>query len=178
MKLVFGSDIHGSAYWCDRFAQRVEQEKPTHLVLLGDLLYHGPRNSMPKGHDAKETIEILSKFKSIAIGVRGNCDSEVDQMVLPFPIMSDYNIMYDGDNAIFLSHGHIYHKENMERISPCNALVNGHTHVYEITPTSYGKYVNIGSVALPKQERVNSYGVYENGMFYIKDMDGNILLEG
>lgn len=178
MKLVFGSDIHGSAYWCEKLANRVEAEKPTHFVLLGDLLYHGPGNPMPKGHDAKATIEILSKFKDIAFGVRGNCDSEVDQMVLPFPIMADYNIIYDGEEGIFLSHGHIYHKENMSKIAPCKALVNGHRHIYEISKTEHGRYVNIGSVALPKENRENSYGVYENGHFYIKNMSGDVLAEG
>ena len=176
MKLLFASDIHGSAYWCERLLERIDSEAPDKIVLCGDLLYHGPRNDLPKGHNPKEVIKMLSPLKDKIIAVRGNCEAEVDQMVLPFPVLADYTIIETGEKTLFVSHGHLFHKENIEKIGGCDALINGHTHVYEIEDVDGKEYVNIGSVALPKQNRENTYCIYENGHFYIKNFDGDVLL--
>ncbi len=176
MKLLFASDIHGSGYWCERLLERINIENPDKIVLCGDLLYHGPRNDLPKEHNPKKVISILSELKDKIIAVRGNCEAEVDQMVLPFPVLADFTTINFDDIGIFVSHGHLFNKDNIEQIGNCDVLVNGHTHIYEITNINNKKYINIGSVSLPKENRENTYCMYENGNFYIKNFDGNILL--
>ncbi len=175
MKLLFASDIHGSEYWCKKLEERWLAEGADKLVLLGDLLYHGPRNDLPNGYAPKAVIEILNKYSSSIIAVRGNCDAEVDQMVLEFPIMADYTVIYADGTPIFCTHGHLYDKNSPPPISEGAVLVNGHTHLYENTDTGAFRYINTGSVSLPKENRINTYVVYENGIFTIKDLDGNII---
>lgn len=176
MKLMFASDIHGSSYWCNLLEQRFLAEKPDKLVLLGDLLYHGPRNPLPKEYSPEKVFTTLNKYKNQIIAIRGNCDSEVDQMVLEFPALADYTTIYSDGLTIFCTHGHLYSKENPPEIAGDMVLINGHTHLYENTDMGNFRYVNTGSVSLPKENRTNSYAIFENGKFTIKDLDGTVLL--
>ena len=116
MKYMFASDIHGSAYYCKKMLEAYEQEKADRLILLGDILYHGPRNDLPKEYAPKEVIAMLNEKKNELYVVRGNCEAEVDQMVLEFPVMADYCIIMDGERTIYASHGHIYNEENLPPI--------------------------------------------------------------
>lgn len=171
MKILFASDLHGSAFYCNVLKNIVEKENPEKIVLLGDLLYHGPRNPLPKEYNPQKVFEMLNSLKDKIICVRGNCDSEVDQMVLEFPIMSDYSIInVDGIN-LFLTHGHIYNKENIPPLEDV-ILIHGHTHINTIEKFEKGMYINPGSITLPKENQENSYMIYENKQFVIKNLEG------
>lgn len=176
MKLMFASDIHGSRYWCERMMERYSAEAPQRLVLLGDLLYHGPRNDLPREYDPKGVISLLNSIAGSILAVRGNCDCEVDQMVLNFPILADYfPLLLEDGRMVFCTHGHLFNPHKLPPIQPTDILMNGHTHVYRDEQLEWCRYINPGSVSLPKENCVNSYMVYENGMFTLKDMDGNLL---
>ena len=171
MKLFFLSDIHGSVYYTKKALEAFEKEKADYLVILGDELYHGPRNPLPKGYDPKEVAELLNEYKNKIIAVRGNCDSEVDQMMLEYPLMSDYNIIFYNKKRIFVTHGHIYNKVNMPNITDGDVLIYGHTHI-PLAEKKDGIYIlNPGSISLPKQDNPNSYAVLEDDLFEIKDLD-------
>ncbi|MEG0754735.1 MAG: phosphodiesterase, partial [Angelakisella sp.] len=173
MKLMFASDIHGSKYWCQKMMERFFAERPQRLVLLGDLLYHGPRNDLPKEYDPKGVIALLNSIKENIIAVRGNCDAEVDQMVLEFPIMADFApILLEDGRLLFCTHGHIYHNDKLPPLQDGDLLMNGHTHVYDNRDMGKYRYLNPGSVSLPKEDCVNSYMIYHDGIFTLKDMDG------
>lgn len=175
MKILFASDLHGSMFYCSILKNIVQKENPDKIVLLGDILYHGPRNPLPKDYNPKEVFETLNTLKEKIICVRGNCDSEVDQMVLEFPIMSDYNILnVDGIN-LFLTHGHLYNKDNMPNIEDNDILIHGHTHVNTIEKLEKGTYINPGSISMPKEQQENSYMIYEDKMFIIKNLEGEQL---
>ncbi len=175
MKILFASDLHGSFYYCKKLKEIFERENPDKLVLLGDILYHGPRNPLPEEYAPKEVFEMLNSIKDRILCVRGNCDSEVDQMVLEFPMMADYMMLnIDGIN-MFLTHGHLYNKENMPNIEKDDILIHGHTHVNIIDKFDKGIYINPGSISMPKENQENSYMVYENRKFIIKNIDGKEL---
>ena len=174
MKYLIASDIHGSAYWTDRLMAAIEDENPDRVVLLGDLLYHGPRNDLPRDYAPKRVIPQLNSIADRIIAVRGNCDAEVDQMVLDFPIMADYATLFDeSGRELFLTHGHMFgagmHNsvDHLPALSAGSALVYGHTHV-KVNEESTGHagiwLFNPGSVSIPK-DGSHSYGIYENGMF-------------
>ena len=174
MKILIASDIHGSAYWTDRLAAAVEREQPDRIVLLGDLLYHGPRNDLPRDYAPKRVIPVLNRMaeQGTLIAVRGNCDAEVDQMVLYFPCMADYAELVDeGGTTLFLTHGHVYgagfHNsvENLPALAAGSAIVYGHTHVKVSEPVPDQPTIwafNPGSVSIPK-DGTHSYGIYESG---------------
>ena len=177
MKLVIASDIHGAADACARLMAAIEQESPDRIVLLGDLLYHGPRNDLPADYAPKRVIEMLNSIADRVIAVRGNCEAEVDQMVLAFPCMADQNVLLDpnapgGPYTLFLTHGHIYgpgyHNsvDAWPALPARSALVYGHTHIKVSEKNEKrGAWVfNPGSVGIPKDGSA-SYGVYENGSF-------------
>ncbi|WP_455138298.1 phosphodiesterase [Thermophilibacter sp.] len=175
MKLVIASDIHGAADACDRLMAAIEAEAPDRVVLLGDLLYHGPRNDLPSDYAPRRVIEALNSLAPRVIAVRGNCEAEVDQMVLGFPCMADHNVLYDeaADLTLFLTHGHVYgpgYHNSVDRwpaLPERAALVYGHTHikVSERSDAHPGSWVfNPGSVGIPKDGSA-SYGVYEGGRF-------------
>ena len=132
MKYMFASDIHGSAYYCKKMLEAYKAEKADRLILLGDLLYHGPRNDLPKDYAPKEVIAMLNEHRDDLYVVRGNCDAEVDQMVLHFPIMADYCIIMDGERTIYASHGHVYHEENLPPLKNGDIFIHGHTHVLRL----------------------------------------------
>ena len=127
MKLMIASDIHGSAFYCKQLIEAYKQEQPDKLLLLGDLLYHGPRNDLPKDYAPKQVIEMLNAISDQLICVRGNCEAEVDQMVLQFPIMADYCAIADGDTLIYATHGHTYNEQNLPPLHRGDILLHGHT---------------------------------------------------
>ena len=129
MKLVIASDIHGSAYWCRKLMEVVEQEQPDKLILLGDLLYHGPRNDLPRDYCPKRVIPMLSQYADRILAVRGNCEAEVDQMVLPFPCMAEYaQLLVDG-KTFYLTHGHHASADQLPPLPEGSVFLSGHTHV-------------------------------------------------
>ncbi|WP_167957651.1 phosphodiesterase [Anaerosporobacter faecicola] len=172
MKLVIASDIHGSAYYCKKLLSRYKEEKADKLILLGDLLYHGPRNDLPKEYAPKEVIQMLNEIKAEILCVRGNCEAEVDQMVLEFPVLSDSMILYLDGRMVFATHGHLFHKEHLPQLKAGDILLHGHTHVQALERVEGYYYMNPGSVSIPKNGNENSYMVYENGIYTIKNLDG------
>lgn len=175
MKLLVASDIHGSAFYCRKMLEAYEREGAQRMLLLGDILYHGPRNDLPKEYAPKEVIRMLNAHRDEIYAVRGNCEAEVDQMVLEFPVMADYMLLFLGDRAVYATHGHIYHEQNLPPMKPGDILLHGHTHV--LCARSAGAYfvLNPGSVALPKEGNPPTYAVLEEGRFRICDFDGNIV---
>ncbi len=164
MKLVIASDIHGSAFWCGKLMELVEREQPDQLVLLGDLLYHGPRNDLPRDYAPKRVIPMLSKLGDKILCVRGNCEAEVDQMVLPFPCMADFSqIMADGQR-FYLTHGHLWNPERLPPLLPGTVFLYGHTHVKRDERVDGVRCLNPGSVSIPK-DGSHSCLIYENGTF-------------
>ena len=129
MKLMIASDIHGSAFWCRKLLEAAERENPDQLILLGDLLYHGPRNDLPRDYCPKEVIPMLSGWKEKILAVRGNCEAEVDQMVLPFPCMADYALLAVDGKTIYLTHGHLHNVQNLPPLKPGSVFLFGHTHI-------------------------------------------------
>lgn len=146
------------------------------ILLLGDALYHGPRNAIDEGYDASETIELLNSVSDKILSVRGNCDSEVDQMVLNFPNMSDYLIVLDGERKIFMTHGHIYNRSLMPPLNTGDIFVSGHTHVAEIELSRGIVHFNPGSISLPRQNTPPSYGIYDGKSLSVKSLEGELLL--
>lgn len=177
MKLFIISDIHGSLYYLKKVMEIFEKENYDKLVILGDELYHGPRNPLPKDYSPKEVIEILNKYKDKIIAVRGNCDSEVDQMVLNYPIMSDYSMIYLGNKRVFLTHGHIYNIDNPLPMSEGDILLYGHFHIPMIEKKDERYFFNPGSISLPKNNSKHSFAILDETKFQIKDLDENILME-
>ncbi|MBR2047398.1 MAG: phosphodiesterase [Oscillospiraceae bacterium] len=164
MKLIIASDIHGSAYWCGRLMELIEQENPDKVVLLGDLLYHGPRNDLPRDYAPKKVIPMLSGLADRIIAVRGNCEAEVDQMVLPFPCMADFALLADGSQNLYLTHGHKWNPDNLPPLTQGTAFLYGHTHVKLDENRGGIRCLNPGSVSIPK-DGSHSCLVYENGAF-------------
>ena len=129
MKLMIASDIHGSAKWCAKMIEAWRAERPDRLVLLGDLLYHGPRNDLPEDYAPKKVIAMLNAIAPALLCVRGNCEAEVDQMVLDFPVMADYAALFVDGHILYATHGHIYGEDNPPPLQPGDFLLCGHTHV-------------------------------------------------
>lgn len=173
MKWMIASDIHGSEVYCKALLSAYEREGATRLLLLGDLLYHGPRNDLPYGYAPKAVIALLNGKKEEILCVRGNCDAEVDQMVLDFPIMADYAILNEDKLTIFATHGHIHNEKNLPQMKKGSILLNGHTHVPKCTVHENYIYMNPGSVSIPKENSHHGYMTLENGVFLWKDLEGN-----
>ena len=164
MKLLIASDIHGSAYWCRRLMEAVAQERPDKLILLGDLLYHGPRNDLPRDYAPKQVIPMLSSEKDRILAVRGNCEAEVDQMVLPFPCMADYAVLLVDGVTFYLTHGHHANPENLPPLTAGSVFLSGHTHVKRDEVIGGIRCLNPGSVSIPK-DGSHSCLLYEDGTF-------------
>ena len=172
MKYMIASDIHGSAYYCEKMLTRFKEEKADRLVLLGDLLYHGPRNDLPKEYAPKRVIDMLNEYKDVIWCVRGNCEAEVDQMVLEFPVMAEYCLITEGKQLIMATHGHVFNLDNPPKLQKGDILIHGHTHVPANVETESFRYLNPGSIAIPKDGSINSYMTMENGCFIWKDIYG------
>lgn len=172
MKWMIASDIHGSAYYCQKTLEAFHREGADRLLLLGDLLYHGPRNDLPRDYAPKEVIAQLSGVKDKVFCVRGNCEAEVDQMVLPFPVLADYCLLEQAGHVVFATHGHHYNLATPPLLQPGDVLLHGHTHVPAKDNSLGFWYLNPGSVSIPKEDSAHSYMTMENGLFLWKDLDG------
>lgn len=172
MKWLAASDIHGSAYYCELLLERFFKEKADRLVLLGDILYHGARNDLPKGYEPKKVISMLGEVSDSILCVRGNCDAEVDQMVLSFPVTADYAALDLGKRLVFLTHGHIYNEDNPLPMKRGDIMLSGHTHVPKCTENNGRIFLNPGSVSLPKENSENGYITVEDGEFVWKNLKG------
>ena len=183
MKWLIASDIHGSAYYCEKLLQRFYREKAERLLLLGDILYHGPRNALPEQYDPPRVAEMLNGLYGSVVSVRGNCEAEVDQMMLRFPVMADYALLDWGQVFVFATHGHLYHEKKLPPLKQGDILLHGHTHVPdcrfhgEPSDDSYYIYMNPGSVSIPKEGSYHGYMSYEDGHFQWKDFDGELRWE-
>lgn len=172
MKLMIASDIHGSAHFCQQLVERFHAEQPTKLVLLGDILYHGPRNALPQDYNPQTVAQMLNEIAQNIIWVKGNCDADIDQMLLNFPVAENSVLFVDG-RTIFASHGHVYNMQNPPALAKGDVLINGHFHVP--TAETFGNdnlYVNCGSVSIPKQNSPHCYLVLHDGAFTWKDLQG------
>ena len=177
MKLLVASDIHGSAYYCRKLLDTYEKEGAQRMILLGDILYHGPRNDLPREYAPKEVIRMLNEKKDEIYAVRGNCEAEVDQMVLEFPVLADYMLLFEQGHAIYATHGHIYHEDNLPPVKPGDVLLHGHTHVLRAEKKGGILIWNPGSVSIPKEGNPPTYALLEDGVFRIKDFEGTIVKE-
>lgn len=168
MKIIIASDIHGALEPMKRIKDIVENEKPEALLLLGDLLYHGPRNDLPSSYEPKEVIKLLSALKDIIIAVRGNCEAEVDQMVLPFSCMSDSNTLIADGKRIFMTHGHVFsfdnHPENID------VFMQGHTHLPVLRKEGELIYLNPGSTSIPKGGNPPSYAMWDGKKIELREL--------
>ena len=174
MKWMIASDLHGSAYYCRKMLEAFEREGADRLFLLGDLLYHGPRNDLPREYAPKEVIPLLNGKKEMLLCVRGNCDAEVDQMVLEFPVLADYAVLPVGQRLIYATHGHIYHVKNLPPLAPGDVLLHGHTHVPAWTEFGQGNlYLNPGSVSIPKENSPHSYMTLEENTMQWKELESS-----
>ena len=170
MKLIIASDIHGSAFWCGKLMELVDREQPDRLVLLGDLLYHGPRNDLPRDYAPKKVIPMLSELKDRIIAVRGNCEAEVDQMVLPFPCMAEFSELLLDGRTFYLTHGHHASPDNLPPLPEGSVFLFGHTHVKMDEVRKGIRCLNPGSVSIPK-DGSHSCLIYENGVFSVKILE-------
>ncbi|MCU6726538.1 Phosphodiesterase yfcE [uncultured Clostridium sp.] len=175
MKLMFASDIHGSAYYCEKMLECYRREQAERLWILGDILYHGPRNDLPEEYAPKKVIAMLNEIKEEICAVRGNCDTEVDQMVLEFPILADYSLLAVDGLRLYATHGHVYNEQHMLPLMPGDILIHGHTHIYEAKKSGKHMILNPGSVSIPKGGNPPTYAILEDGVFSIKDLDGQVL---
>lgn len=174
MKYFVASDIHGSATFCQRMLDAYRKEGADRLVLLGDILYHGPRNDLPKGYAPKQVISMLNDVKNELFCVRGNCDTEVDQMVLDFPILADYALIPFGKRTIFVTHGHRYNTDSPPPMKQGDILLHGHTHVPACTDFGGCLYVNPGSVSIPKEDSWHGYIIIEDNLLVWKDLESEV----
>lgn len=178
MKLMIASDIHGSAYYCRALLEAFEREQADRLLILGDILYHGPRNDLPREYAPKEVITMLNGMKDKIFCVRGNCDTEVDQMVLSFPILADYCILPVGNRLVYTTHGHNFNLNALPPLQSGDILLHGHTHIPAWESFGNGNlYLNPGSVSIPKAGSNHSYMVLEGNTAQWKSLDGGIYHE-
>lgn len=174
MKWMIASDLHGSYFYASQMQQAFEREQADRLLLLGDMLYHGPRNDLPEGYAPKQVMPLLNGMKDRLLCVRGNCDAEVDQMVLEFPVLADYAVLPVGRRLIYATHGHIYHVKNLPPLAPGDVLLHGHTHVPAWTEFGQGNlYLNPGSVSIPKENSPHSYMTLEENTMQWKELESS-----
>ena len=172
MKILIASDIHGSAFYCEKLLEAFRKSGAEQLLLLGDLLYHGPRNDLPEGYAPKTAISLLNAYSDRILAVRGNCDAEVDQMVLQFPIMADYSVLPCGSGRVFATHGHHFSEDTPPALHSGDILLCGHTHVAVQRQHPNFLYLNPGSVSIPKENTGNGYILWENRTFRRLRFDG------
>lgn len=173
MKLFIASDIHGSALYCQKMLDAYRKENADRLILLGDILYHGPRNDLPDGYNPKQVIDLLNPLADEILCVRGNCDADVDQMVLDFPIMADNALIFADETVLLAAHGH----RDAPKMPKSGILLNGHTHVPAFVEKDRFILINPGSVSIPKDGSQHSYMIFEDRTFKWKNLDGDIYRE-
>ena len=172
MKLFIASDIHGSAYYCEKMIAEFKRQNCQKILLLGDILYHGPRNDLPAGYAPKKVIELLNAIKDDILCVRGNCEAEVDSMVLSFPVMADYAVLFLDRVMCYITHGHHIGEKEADTLPKGSVLINGHTHVYAARELECGVfYLNPGSVSLPKEGKEKTYMIYLDGVFSVISLE-------
>jgi len=175
MKLFFISDIHGSLSNLNKAIELFNKEKADKIVILGDVLYHGPRNPLPDEYNPAEVAEVLNRHKDKIIAVRGNCDSEVDQMIIEYPMMETYTMIQLEDRKFFLSHGHVYSPEELPPLNTGDIFAFGHIHL-PIAEKQNDIYIfNPGSISLPKENNPKSYGIFADNTLSVKTFDGKVL---
>ena len=175
MKFMIASDIHGSARWCKILLEAFETERADRLLILGDLLYHGPRNGFPDDYAPQKVLAMLNTLAPSLLCVRGNCDSDVDQMVLKFPILAEYGVLALGKRLVYLTHGHTFNAEKHPPLMPGDIILHGHTHIPAWDDFGDGNlYLNPGSVSLPKGDSVHSYMTLEGTVFLWKELGGSV----
>ena len=177
MKLMIASDIHGCAPACKKLLDIFAASGAERLILLGDILYHGPRNDLPEGYDPKEVITMLSEYADRLFCVRGNCDTEVDQMVLPFPILSESALLFVDGATWFACHGHRAGANptacDLPKLPTGSVVLSGHTHIPVLETNADGvTLLNPGSTSIPKGGFPASYAVYEDGKFAVMALSG------
>ncbi|MBU3144314.1 phosphodiesterase [Clostridium sp. CF012] len=177
MKIFFISDIHGSLFFLKKALELYKEEGASYIIMLGDALYHGPRNPLPEEYKPQEVANLLNEYKDKIIAVRGNCDSEVDQMLIEYPMMADYSIILYNNRRLFLTHGHIYNEDNLPNLNENDVLVHGHTHLPVAKKHNKIYVLNPGSLSLPKENSPNSYAILQDDLFQIKDLEGNVIKE-
>ena len=175
MKYLIISDIHGSSYYLRKVLNYFDELKCDKILILGDILYHGPRNDLPKEYNPKEVIKLLNPLKDKIIAVKGNCDGEVDSMVLNFPIL-DLALVADGFN-MYMTHGHHFNPENRLNVESGSVVLYGHTHVHKIDNINGVTYLNPGSISLAKGDLINSFAIKEDNKIYIYDLNMNVIME-
>ena len=171
MKWLIASDIHGSAYSCRKLIDCFVREGAERMLLLGDVLYHGPRNDLPRGYAPKEVAAMLNAMADRVLGVRGNCDAEIDQAMLAFPIMADYALLCEGGRTIFATHGHLYNLDCLPPLHAGELLLHGHTHVPSCAEKNGIVCLNPGSAAIPKGGSPCSCMTLEDGLFHWIDLE-------
>lgn len=175
MKIMIASDIHGSARFCSELLRAFDRERAGRLLLLGDILYHGPRNALPEEYAPQEVAEMLNAVRNALLCVRGNCDTEVDQMVLDFPIMAEYCILWLGGRMVFATHGHHFNMSQMPPLARGDILLHGHTHVPAWERCGSGNlYLNPGSVSIPKEGSCRGYMLLSENEALWKSLDGEV----
>ena len=173
MKWMIASDLHGSAFTCKKMFEAMEREGADRLLLLGDLLYHGPRNDLPQNYAPKEVIEMLNAKRDCIFSVQGNCDTAVDQMVLQFPILAPYLLLpLEGGNMLFATHGHVHHAAALPPLKEGDILLHGHTHIPLWEEKDGILILNPGSVTIPKGGSERGYMILEDGVFIWKTLEG------
>lgn len=177
MKYLIVSDIHGALPTLEMVLDFYRKEKCDMLCILGDILNYGPRNRIPEGIDAKGIAERLNGMADEIIAVRGNCDAEVDQMLLDFPIMADYALLVNEGKKLFLTHGHIYNESNMPK-GKHDFFFYGHTHLWKLEQNEQGTTIcNTGSITFPKGGNEPTFAVYENGKVSVYHLNGTLIKE-
>ena len=170
MKWFIASDIHGSAYYCEKLLEAYKREEADKMLLLGDVLYHGPRNDLPEGYAPKKVIEMLNAMENEILCVRGNCEAEVDQMVLNFPCLAEYSVLMADGKTWYLTHGHHKNPQDLPQLPAGSIFLYGHTHVKFDQVVNGVRCLNPGSVSIPK-DGSNSCMVYENGEFRVVTLE-------
>ncbi len=177
MKLLIASDLHGSALYCAQLLDKMDSARAQRMLFLGDILYHGPRNDLPEGYAPKKVAAMLNERKNQLLCVRGNCEAEVDQMVLEFPVLADYAVLPLTNRMIYATHGHVYNADHLPPIMEGDVLLHGHTHVLKAEKREHFYLLNPGSVSLPKEGNPRTYAVLDEERFSIYDFDDHLIKE-
>ena len=177
MKFMIASDIHGSAWYCKKMLEAYTREEAQRLILLGDILYHGPRNDLPKEYHPKQVIAMLNPMKDCIYAVRGNCEAGVDQMVLEFPVLADYGFFLCGNRTVYMSHGHHYNPDHLPPMKAGDVLLYGHTPIWKAEKMGQFYQVNPGSISIPKGGNPPSYAILEDETFTVKTLEGDQLAQ-